>query len=170
MWIHTHTHTFAVPRDSEEPPGLSHASCFHSVAQKQRREGDKQPKEKERKKGRRARKTTRQRNTDIYTESETPLPHVSRHSCLPLEREFLYISIWYVCSYPHLSLCLCVSARVVLRIVARQRQPLCSSEHMVSDTSLSSAILSVYTASWQPRQKSFLLRLKGRLKENMEEH
>lgn len=66
--------------------------------------------------------------------------------------------------------CLCVSACVVLRIVTATRQPLCSSEHMVSDTSLSSAILSVYTAPWQPRQKSFLLQLKARLKENMDEH
>lgn len=73
-----------------------------------------------------------------------------------------------MCSRLHL--CVCVSACVVLRIVAAPRQPLCSSEHMVSDTSLSSAILSVYTASRQPRQKSFLLRLKARLKENMDEH
>lgn len=39
---------------------------------------------------------------------------------------------------------------------------------MVGDTSLSSAIPSVYTAPWQPRQTSFLL--KARLKENMDEH
>lgn len=60
---------------------------------------------------------------------------------------FIY-DVWWgcVCSYRHLSACLCVSACVVLRIVAATQQPLCSSEHMVSDTSLSSAILSVYTA------------------------
>lgn len=39
--------------------------------------------------------------------------------------------------------CVCVSAGVVLRIGAVTPQPLCSSEHMVSDTSLSSAILSI---------------------------
>lgn len=54
--------------------------------------------------------------------------------------------VWWDCVFTASPECVCVSARVVLRIVAATRQPLCSSEHMVSDTSLSSAILSVYTA------------------------
>lgn len=36
--MHMYAHTLAVPGDHEEPPGLSHASCFHCMAQKQRRE------------------------------------------------------------------------------------------------------------------------------------
>lgn len=46
-------------------------------------------------------------------------------------------------SYLYLSVCLRVTACAVLRIGSATQQPLCSSEHMVSDTSLSSAILSI---------------------------
>lgn len=42
-----------VPRDREEPPGLSHASCFHCMAQKQRRGGDNQASEQKKRKERR---------------------------------------------------------------------------------------------------------------------
>ncbi len=52
--VHTHADTLVVPRDSEEPPGLSHASCFHCMAQKQRRGGDKQASEQKKRKERRA--------------------------------------------------------------------------------------------------------------------
>lgn len=55
---HTHTHTIAVPRDCEEPPGLSHASCFHCMAQKQRRETNRQVSKRKEKKDERASQET----------------------------------------------------------------------------------------------------------------
>lgn len=48
-----------------------------------------------------------------------------------------------VFSCRYLSACLRAPARAVLRIDSATQQPLCSSEHMVCDTSLSSAILSI---------------------------
>ena len=157
----SHTHTLAVPRDSEEPPGLSNASCFPYMAQKQRRGGgrratsrqvSKRKGKKEGREGGRARKWNRRRKNK---KKQLTYRHISEGGHFPTF-EWRAMGIFFsftehvgqecVCCCLHLSVCRCVSARAVLRIDTATRQPLCSSEHMVSDTSLSSAILSVYTA------------------------
>lgn len=58
---YTRAHTLVVPRDSEEPPGLSHASCFllHGTETEDRGGSGETTNEKERKKGGCARKCKR---------------------------------------------------------------------------------------------------------------